>query len=788
MVAFLALVIPPDWIDLNHNGRLDAYENPSLPVERRVADLLSRMTVEEKTCQLATLYGYGAVLKDSLPTPAWSNEVWKDGIGNIDEHLNGHFTNPLVAGMRSPREHVEYKNQVQKWFVEGRRLGIPVDFTNEGIKGLVFPGATSFPSQGTIGCTWNPELIRQVGKVTGREAYALGFSNIYSPIMDVCRDQRWGRAEESYGEDPFLVSRLAEQQVIGIQGEGVGSTLKHFAIYAASKGARGGLARTDPQIPWREAEDLHLAPYRYVVRNAHPLGVMASYNDFDGEPVAGSKFFLTQKLRNEAGFNGYVVSDSDAVEYQRTKHRVATSPADAAARCIEAGLNVRTTFTPPQDYILPAREALKSGAASMRSLDQRVSEVLSVKFRLGLFDKPYRDAEAAQAVVACREHQEIAKQAARQSLVLLKNQGGLLPLDSSKYRKIAVVGPLANSPVIGRYGPMNVAPISVLEGIKQVAGKEIDIAFGKGCEVTDAAWPESEVLPVAPTDQEQAAINVAADLAAKSDVTICVLGEDTRLSGESRSRTSLDLTGHQLLLLQEVAKSKKPVVLVLMHGQPLTLNWANKNIPSILSAGFGGKYGGLATAEAIFGMINPGGKTNYTWVRSVGQIPTCFPFKPMSQSDDSDSARVKGLLYPFGHGLSYSTFSIGRPKLSAKNIKMPAKLTVEVDVTNTSNREGDEVVQLYLSDKQASLTPWESVLRGFARVTLRPNETKSVAFQLGPADFAMMDFKNRLVVEPGAFEIRVGTSSTDIKHREQVQVEGKTVVLEKLSDPYTYSR
>src|SRR3954470_12417262 len=337
------------WIDFNKNGVMDVFEDPSQPVDKRVENLLSQMTLEEKTCQMATLYGYGRVLKDEMPTPGWKNEIWKDGIANIDEELS---SNKLKTPFSFPySKHAEAINTIQKWFVEETRLGIPVDFTNEGIHGLTHDRATSLPAPISIGATWDKALVRRAGETVGREAKALGYTNIYAPILDPARDQRWGRVVECYGEDPFLITEMGKQMVLGIQEEGVASTLKHYAVDSVPKGGRDGSARTDPHVAPREMHQVYLYPFRRVIQEAHPMGVMSSYNDWDGVPVTGSYYFLTELLRQQFGFNGYVVSDSEAVEYLFSKHHVANDRKEAGRQAFEAGLNVRTNFSIPQTYI-----------------------------------------------------------------------------------------------------------------------------------------------------------------------------------------------------------------------------------------------------------------------------------------------------------------------------------------------------------------------------------------------------------------------------------------------------
>ncbi|HET7114194.1 MAG TPA: glycoside hydrolase family 3 N-terminal domain-containing protein, partial [Pyrinomonadaceae bacterium] len=508
-VFLLSLPQNKPYRDLNKNGRMDVYENPRATVDARVEDLLSQMTLEEKTCQTATLYGYNRVLHDEIPTPNWKNEIWKDGIANIDEHLNGWGPGAKSIYATDIEKHVWAMNETQRFFVEQTRLGIPVDFTNEGLRGVAAPVGTSFPSQLGLGHTWDPELVREVGRITAREARALGYTNIYAPTLDITRDQRWGRVEDTYGEDPFLASRLGVEMVKGLQEKyTVAATAKHYVVYSASKGARDGQARTDPQTSPREVENIFLPPFAAAIKEGGLLGVMSSYNDFDGIPITGSKYWLTDRLRKDFGFRGYVVSDSAAVEYLYNKHTVAVDMKDAVRQAIEAGLNVKTNFTRPEDFILPLRELVKEGKVSMKTLDDRVRDVLRVKFLIGLFDRPYiGDAKQALDVVNSAAHQQVALRAARESIVLLKNDRNILPL-SKQIKSVAVVGPNADDPSLARYryGPSAVESVTVLQGIKNLLGPGVQVNYAKGCEVVDERWPESEVLPEPMSTAEEAGI------------------------------------------------------------------------------------------------------------------------------------------------------------------------------------------------------------------------------------------------------------------------------------------
>jgi beta-glucosidase len=761
-----------DWIDFNKNGVKDIFEDPSQPIEKRINDLLSQMTVDEKTCQCATLYGYKRELKDEMPTPEWKNEIWKDGIANIDEELNGlkstQFSYPFS-------KHAEAINTIQRWFVEETRLGIPVDFSNEGIHGLNHDRATPLPAPIGIGSTWDKALVRQAGIIAGREAKALGYTNVYAPILDLARDPRWGRVLECYGEDPFHVAMLGQQMVEGIQSQGVASTLKHYAVYSVPKGGRDGNARTDPHVAPREMHQLYLYPYRKIVSESHPMGVMSSYNDWDGVPVSASYYFLTELLRQQYGFRGYVVSDSEAVEFVTTKHHVAGDYKEAVRQVAEAGMNVRTHFTPPKDYILPLRELVYEGKLSIQTLDRNVADVLRVKFQLGLFDAPYvKDTKAADQIVASPDTKDFVLQMARESLVLLKNEKNLLPLQLKSLKNILVTGPLANDETayVSRYGPQNLTVTNVLEGIQNYVGKKANVDYLKGCEVVDATWPESEIIPSPLTNDEQKSISEAVEKAKQSDVVIAVLGEDEKRCGESKSRTGLGLPGRQLQLLQALKETGKPIVLVLINGQPLTINWENRFIPAILEAWFPNVEGGKAIAETLFGDYNPGGKLSVTFPKSLGQIDLNFPFKPGSHAGQPGdgpngygNTAVVGALYPFGYGLSYTTFEYKNLKVNPEKQQTQGEIKVSVDVTNTGNRKGEEVVQLYVKDLVSSVTVYQTQLRGFERVVLNPGETRTIHFTLKPTDLELLDKDMHWIVEAGKFEVLVGSSSEDIRQK-----------------------
>lgn len=756
------------WIDFNKNGKKDIYEDPSAHIEDRINDLLSQMTLEEKTCQMATLYGSGRVLEDPLPTPEWKNSLWKDGIGNIDEQHNG------LGKFRSEYsfpygKSVEARQTIQRWFVEETRLGIPVDYTNEGIRGLCHDRATMFPAQCGQGATWNKELIAKIAEVEATEALALGYTNIYSPILDIAQDPRWGRVVECYSEDPYLVSQLGKQMILGLQKNNLVATPKHFAVYSIPVGGRDGGTRTDPHVAPREMRTLYLEPFRVAFQEANALGVMSSYNDYDGVPVTGSPYFLTDILRKEWGFKGYVVSDSEAVEFIQTKHRIAKTPEEAAAISVNAGLNIRTNFTPPEDFVLPLRKAVGQGLVTMETIDSRVKDILRVKFGLGLFDNPYTgDAKQAEKVVHSKEHQEIALEVARQSIVLLKNENNLLPLDKN-IQSIAIIGPNADEKkqMICRYGPANPPIITLYEGLKSFL-PSAKINYAKGCEIVDDRYPLSEILPQPLNEKEAGMIAEAVEAAKASEVVILVLGGSEVTVREDKSRTDLNLPGRQMDLLKAVEATGKPIVLVLMDGRAATINYAQEHIPAIVHAWFPGEFGGKAIPEVLFGDYNPGGKLAVTFPKSIGQIPFAFPFKP--GSDVATKNAVYGALYPFGYGLSYTTFEYSNLTITPKKQTPSGNITVTATIKNTGNRKGDEVVQLYIRDEYSSVTTYTKVLRGFERITLEPGESKEVSFTLTPQDLAIWDINNKFSVEPGTFEVQVGTSSQDIKLKDRFEV------------------
>ncbi|WP_345952924.1 glycoside hydrolase family 3 N-terminal domain-containing protein [Mucilaginibacter sp. PAMB04168] len=760
-----------DWIDFNKNGHKDVYEDPRNKTVARVEDLLSRMTIEEKTCQLVTLYGYGAFLKDRLPTPGWKDSLWKDGIANIDEQLTGYRKDTVWAYPYA--NHTQAINTIQKWFVEQTRLGIPVDFTTEGIRGLNHMKATYFPSQLAQASSFDKELVHQIGDVTGREARALGYTNVYSPILDVASDPRWGRTEETYGSDPYLVSQLGKQNITGIQQNGIISTVKHFAVYSIPVGGRDGSVRTDPHVAPREMWNLYLEPFRVAFQEAKAKGVMASYNDYDGVPIIASKYFLNDILRKQFGFDGYVTSDSHALEDLFAKHHVAQDTADAARLALTAGLNVRTEFKNPADYIRGLRRGIRNGSIPVSVVNQRVREVLKVKFVLGLFDNPYREnIQQANDIVHNTGARLLARKAAQEGIVLLKNDTKLLPLSADKLKSVAIIGPNAKEErsLLSRYGPSHARVVTVYDGLKNSLAPSTEIRYAKGCEHTDKNFPQSDIEDFVIDQDEEAALKEAESAASKSDVIFLVLGDNENTIGETKSRLDLKLPGRQEQLLERVAALNKPTVLILVGGRPVTINYASQKLPAILETWYLGECTGTAIADVLFGRYNPSGKLPIPFPKHVGQIPLSFPMKPSADAHGKEDANVSGFLYPFGHGLSYTSFEYSGLTISKTDFAKTNKLSVSLNIKNTGSVYGEEVAQLYFQDEVSSVITYIKNLRGFERVSLKPGEQKTLRFTLTSHDLSLLNIDMKRVVEPGWFKIMAGSSSEDIRLVQRIRL------------------
>ncbi|MEN8138268.1 MAG: glycoside hydrolase family 3 N-terminal domain-containing protein [Bacteroidota bacterium] len=768
------------WIDMNKNGKKDVYEDKSKSNDERIKDLMGQMTLDEKVMQVTTLYGYGRILQDERPTEEWKTRVWKDGIGNIDEHVNA-YSNKFGIFNESSfpySEHAKTTNLVQKWFLEETRLGIPVDFTNEAMYGVKHEKSTMVAGPICRASAWDRDLEYRVGTMYAKEARALGYDNIYAPMLDVARLANWARVAQTYGEDPYLVSQMGLQMVNGLQDHNVASTPKHFLGYSVVMGGRDGNSRVDPQIPLRDYWNLIAEPWRVAVVEGKLMGLMITYADYDGEPIIDSDYWMNRMLREQWGFKGYTVSDSDALEYLDKKHMTASSYPDGIARAFKAGLNMRTTFTVPEQFTEAMHKALDQKLLTEEELDVRVAEVLDVKFRLGLFDEPLvADEMAADKIVKSEEHKALALETSRKAMVLLKNYRRTLPFHKDEYKSIALIGALADNkkdmnPTM--YSGYNQDPITVKEGLEKVIkdlGVDIKINYAKGVDVTDAHFPESDVMDFPLTSKEEKEIEEAIEAAKKSEVVVMVVGDNLKSQGESQSRVELKLPGHQQKMLQAVhdAVPNKNFILVLMSGRAVQLNWADKNCQSILEAWIAGEYAGQAIAETLFGINAPSGKTPVTFPKHVGQIVQAFPRKPGADGDGH--ARVNGDLYPFGHGLAYTHFEYKNMKVVKKEVDGQEIFEVSAKIRNAGWRDGTEIVQLYVRDELSSVTTYELNLKGFERVDLKRGETKEVKFTVRPVDLALYNREYKFVTEKGEFTISLGASSQDIRLKKRVSID-----------------
>ena len=748
------------------------YRDPAQPVEARVQDLLSCMTLEEKAAQMATFFVGGgggpfsdmpreelrafmvrlgaeeAALEQAAPRERPSL-LEDDGTVNHEravDVLNGP-ANGSAGGVTSfgPRVNAEISNALQRIAAQETRLGIPILFVGEAVHGHTAHGATIFPQAIGMASTWNPKLIRKIGRVIGTEARAVGTHQVFAPVLDLARDPRWGRTEETYGEDPYLGSRLGVAMVKGMQGEKVSDPdailtgLKHFGGHGAPLGGRDSNV---VGITERDLRETHFQTFQAAIQEAGALGVMAAYHAIDGVPCHANHWLLTEVLRQEWGFQGHVVSDAFAVEGLHQKHRVAADQKEAVRLTIEAGLD--THLGPSPLFTGPVIEMVQEGKLAEGTVDRAVSWILRLKFLLGLFDQPYVDPERAEQVCDAPEHRALALEAARQSIVLLKNEGDLLPLPGD-VKSILVAGPNAHSPrkQLGDYSGTN-RVVTVLEGIQAKVSPGTEVRHVRGCGNKDLSAD---------------GIGEAVEAARECDLAILVLGESSwtegMTSGEANDRAELGLPGVQQQLLEAVHGTGTPVILVLINGRPLTINWAVEHVPAILEAWYPGEEGGTAIADVLWGDVNPSGKLPITFPRTVGQLPLFYDQKPSGRAYDYVLTSGKPL-FEFGYGLSYTRFEYQDLTVTPQAIGPAAQVTVSVAVKNAGSRAGDEVVQLYLNDLVSSVVTPLKQLKGFQRITLEPGESQTVTFTLGPKHLSLLDRHLEPVVEPGTFEVMIG--------------------------------
>lgn len=736
-----------------------AYKNPKLAIPDRVADLLSRMTLEEKVAQIAPDRGQDIHVID--PTGTFTDETARQLLSRWwDQNLEF-----------PPKKAAILRNGIQRYLREKTRLGIPQLFMGEALHGFMEYGSTSFPQALGLASTFDPALVKQVFTAAGDEARSTGTAQVFTPVLDIARDPRWGRTEETYGEDPYLVSRMAVAAVTGLQGDEffinhhhVVATMKHFAVHGQPE---GGTNTAPGNYSERIIRENFLVPFEAAVKEGHVGSVMASYNEIDGIPSHINHWLLDKVLRQEWGFNGYVTSDGNGLQMLVDTHHVAATKADAARLALAAGVDYDLSDGSVYRTLI---EQVKQGVVPESELDRSVSRVLATKFRLGLFDDPFVDPDYAEKTTNSPAHQALALKAAQEVVVLLKNENSLLPLDLNRLKTIAVIGPNAEGLHLGGYSRLPSHSVTILQGIQQRVGNKAKVIYAQGCQFTNKhqdwqGWFDNDVGLVDPATQTDK-IKEAVEATRKSDVAILVVGENESSNREAWAenhlgdRDSLELLGAQNELVKAVVETGKPVVVLLINGRPLSINYIAEKVPAILEGWYLGQEGGTAAANVLFGDVNPGGKLPITFPHSVGDLPDFYNHKPSDNRTYAFSTREP--LYPFGYGLSYTTFKFDNVRVEPSQIETGGSAKVFVDVTNTGTREGDEVPQMYIHQKIASVTVPVKELRGFQRITLKPGEKKTVEFTITPDSLSLLNVDMHKVVESGDFEVMVGPDSQHV--------------------------
>ena len=753
------------------------YRDSKLGVDQRVADLLSRMTLEEKLAQLESAWENRQFFKN--PQDMFVDEkgaFLPDRAAVLLRYGLGEMSRP--SEQRGPRAMAEFTNTMQKWVKENTRLGIPILFHDECLHGHVAPKGTSYPQAIALASTWDPLLVGDIFTATASEVRARGAQHCLAPVLDLARDPRWGRTEETYGEDPYLVSRIGVATIQGLQGNGTGidkshvmATAKHFAVHGQPE---GGTNVAPGNYSERVIREYFLKPFEAAVTEAHVRSVMPSYNAVDGIPSHSNRHLLEDVLRHEWGFTGVVVSDYFGPTELRTIHHVAASDEDAAKMAIESGVDVELPF--PRTYPSLLGQ-IQQGKVSEASVDRAVARLLRLKFQLGLFDDPFVNPDYAEKITNNAERQQLALKAAHEAIILLKNQDNLLPLAKGKYKRIAVIGPNAAEVHLGGYSSQPGRGVSVLQGIKDKVGSSAEVLYAEGCKITET-YPEWEADKVTLGDSGRNATRIAesAKVAEKADIVLLALGGNEQTSREAWApthpgdRDSLDLLGNQDDLVKAVLAAEKPTIVFLQHGRPNSINYITEHVPAILEGWYLGQEGGTALADVLFGDYNPAGRLPITVPRSVGQLPDYYYQKPSAKREYLGTSTQP--LFPFGWGLSYSTFTYANVQAVPDAIGVLGRSAVSVAVTNTGSVRGDEVVQLYIRQEVSSVTRPVKELRGFRRIALNPGETKVVEFGLGPDELSYLNRDMRRVVEPGVFRIMVGGNSVDF-------IETKLDVVEK---------
>jgi beta-glucosidase len=757
------------------------YQTADLPADRRAEDLLARMTLEEKAAQMMCVWQQKA---ENLVDASGDFDLEKARRAFADGHGIGQVGRPSDAGGgKDARGQAVLTNAIQKFFIENSRLGIPVIFHEECLHGQASPGATSFPQPIGLASTFNPALVESLYAMTAHEARSRGTHQALTPVVDVARDPRWGRVEETFGEDPHLVSQMGMAAVRGFQGDRsfrakthVIATLKHFAAHGQPE---SGMNCAPVNVSMRVLRETFLQPFKDAFQKAGAISVMASYNEIDGVPSHASRWLLRDVLRDEWKFEGFVVSDYYAIWELSDRpdthgHAVAADKTEACVLAVRAGVNIEL---PEPDCYLHLIDLVRSGALQESQLDDLVAPMLLWKFKLGLFDDPYVDPDEAERVANAEDHRQLARRAARETITLLENKGGVLPLDPRAIKTIAVIGPNAHRSLLGGYSGRPKHDVTVLDGIKSRLGDTVRVVYAEGCKITrGGSWNADEVLPSDP-EEDRRQIAEAVSIANGADVIVLAIGGNEQTSREAWSRThmgdrtSLDLIGRQNELVEAMVALGKPIVALLFNGRPLSIAPLAERVQAILECWYLGQETGHAIADVLFGDYAPGGKLPITIPRSAGHLPAFYNYKPSARRgylfDDVTP------LYAFGYGLSYTTFSVENARLERDVIPRGASTHGLVDVTNTGTREGTEVVQMYIRDRVSSVTRPIKELKGFKKVSLRPGERRVVDLEITPESLAFYDIDMQYVVEPGEFTIMIGTSSRDCDlHAVTLRVEG----------------
>jgi beta-glucosidase len=750
---------------------MSVYRDSSRPINERVADLLSQMTLEEKAAQMICIWQRKATMLlneqgDFDLAIARANFGHGHGLGQVGRPSD-------AAGGKNARQMAELTNAIQKFFIEESRLGIPVIFHEECLHGQAAVDATNFPQPIGLGATFNPDLVRRLFAMTAEEARVRGTHQALTPVVDVARDPRWGRVEETYGEDPYLVAQLGIAAVQGFQGDGslrdkkhLIATLKHFAAHGQPE---SGNNCAPANVSERLLRETFLSTFKAALHTGGAMSVMASYNEIDGVPSHANRWLLRDVLRGEWGFDGFVVSDYYAIRELAERpelygHHVAKDGKEAAQLAVRAGVNIEL---PEPDCYSHLVELVREGGLRESELDDLVAPMLRYKFKLGLFEDPYVDPNHAEKLVGCDDHRNLALEAARQTITLLKNYANLLPLDVKKIKTIAVIGPNADRQLLGGYSGIPKHCTTLLEGIRNRVGPQVEVLYHEGCKITvGGSWQQDEVVPSDPAEDRRS-IAAAVEVAKRADIVVLSIGGNEQTSREAwmgnhlGDRASLEMVGRQDELVDAITALGKPTVAFVFNGRPLSIRNVAEKVQGIIECWYLGQETGQAVAEVLFGDINPGGKLPITIPRSVGHVPAFYNYKPSARRGYLFDEVTP--LFPFGYGLSYTQFSISPPRLEPATINRDASTRVYVDVTNTGSRAGDEVVQLYIRDRVSSVTRPVKELKGFERVTLQPGETRTVCFDIGPDHLAFWNVDMKFVVEPGEFDIFAGANSVELQ-------------------------